>query len=469
MLLGLGTVGIASAGAGLGTTAYFNDTESFDGNSLQAGSLDLRVHFASQYNRTGEPLFATATGVRDGVESSLNGAATSADFVVVVDDLKPGDSGSAEFCFEVEDNPAYLSWELAITDTAENGYTEPEPDTLAAGDTNDPGDPSGAGELQDAMMVYVSTTDGTYAPDDSLSYLLGRGDVYAGSLAALSEREFYFDHDPSTPLIDTVPGSTDGPVAPCLGIEFEIPTSVENEIQTDSVTFDLTFHAVQARHNEIDQTVTVGPAQTTGPSPVFSEGYQSGDGALSFVSGPATPPLGDGSVQLSTLDGDDRYVLFSYDYGSYSPAAGAEVNEGLALADVTTLAYSTYGDSATLAPVLKAEIDPDGPNVSGVDDYGTLNFEPYYANTVTPGVWQTWDVLADGACLWISGVPSGQEASMSNPVTWTRLLELYPDATVRFGFGVGVGGGWGAFTGHVDNLRVGVDGQTTTYDFDPAN
>ena len=27
MLVGLGAVGVASAGAGLGTTAYFNDTE----------------------------------------------------------------------------------------------------------------------------------------------------------------------------------------------------------------------------------------------------------------------------------------------------------------------------------------------------------------------------------------------------------------------------------------------------------
>jgi len=44
MLVGLGAVGVASAGAGLGTTAYFNDTESFDDNTLTAGELDLFVH-----------------------------------------------------------------------------------------------------------------------------------------------------------------------------------------------------------------------------------------------------------------------------------------------------------------------------------------------------------------------------------------------------------------------------------------
>ena len=37
VLAGLGAVGVASAGAGLGTTAYFNDTESFEGNQLTAG------------------------------------------------------------------------------------------------------------------------------------------------------------------------------------------------------------------------------------------------------------------------------------------------------------------------------------------------------------------------------------------------------------------------------------------------
>ncbi len=43
VLLGIGTVGLAAAGAGVGTTAYFSDTESFAGNSLRAGEFDLRV------------------------------------------------------------------------------------------------------------------------------------------------------------------------------------------------------------------------------------------------------------------------------------------------------------------------------------------------------------------------------------------------------------------------------------------
>lgn len=39
----LGTVGVASAGAGAGTFALFSDTESSTGNSVQAGTLDLTL------------------------------------------------------------------------------------------------------------------------------------------------------------------------------------------------------------------------------------------------------------------------------------------------------------------------------------------------------------------------------------------------------------------------------------------
>jgi predicted ribosomally synthesized peptide with SipW-like signal peptide len=49
VLAGLGTVGIASAGAGLGTTAFFSDEEAV-GASLRAGRLDLLVDYRATYN-----------------------------------------------------------------------------------------------------------------------------------------------------------------------------------------------------------------------------------------------------------------------------------------------------------------------------------------------------------------------------------------------------------------------------------
>jgi len=44
VLGGLGTIGVDSAGVGLGTTAFFSDSESFGNNALTAGKLDLYVY-----------------------------------------------------------------------------------------------------------------------------------------------------------------------------------------------------------------------------------------------------------------------------------------------------------------------------------------------------------------------------------------------------------------------------------------
>jgi predicted ribosomally synthesized peptide with SipW-like signal peptide len=48
-LAALGTIGVASAGAGLGTSAYFSDQETFDNNRLVAGTLDLQVAVSQHY------------------------------------------------------------------------------------------------------------------------------------------------------------------------------------------------------------------------------------------------------------------------------------------------------------------------------------------------------------------------------------------------------------------------------------
>lgn len=102
-LAGLGTIGAASAGAGLGTTAFLNDVEGFDNNSITAGTLDMAVDgeivAANQYwqdqNILGNPI--TADGeVEVGFE---------------LGDFKPGDWFI--ICFTVDakedSNPFYLT------------------------------------------------------------------------------------------------------------------------------------------------------------------------------------------------------------------------------------------------------------------------------------------------------------------------------------------------------------------------
>jgi len=48
-LAALGSIGVASAGASLGTAAYLSDAERFGGDAFVAGSLDLKVHWQEHY------------------------------------------------------------------------------------------------------------------------------------------------------------------------------------------------------------------------------------------------------------------------------------------------------------------------------------------------------------------------------------------------------------------------------------
>ena len=244
MLLGLGTIGVASAGAGLGTTAYFSDTESFSGNSLQAGSLDLRVEYESSYDSGGavENMAETISGVVDGEPAGM---------FYDLRDVKPGDSGSFEFCFEIEDNPSYM-WACGMLEQAENGITEPE----AAVDDDD------EGELAESIMATLSycTEDGetlnVIAEDvtlfDAFALLVSGVPLDGAAPAGFTEpgeQAPYAEEDEETGFI----------TGPCLCVDWVLPTDVGNEIQSDSLTFGMEFHALQARHND----GTVNPCTPT--------------------------------------------------------------------------------------------------------------------------------------------------------------------------------------------------------------
>ncbi|WP_096394143.1 VWA domain-containing protein [Halorubrum trapanicum] len=193
VLAGLGAVGVASAGAGLGTTAYFNDTETFEGNTLTAGELDLKLDYKSTYlGGPGRLEDVQSMGYPDAEELGdgrylLDQAPSPADMqawedlvtgeefdfcspeadeflvngdgipVFTLDDVKPGDSGEVTISIHICDNPAflYLAGELS---QAENGQSEPEADE---------DDTPGQGDLADAIEVcvwYDEDCDNVYEP-----------------------------------------------------------------------------------------------------------------------------------------------------------------------------------------------------------------------------------------------------------------------------------------------------------------
>ena len=214
-LIGLGTVGAASAGAGMGTSAYFSDTEEFQNNTIQAGELNVYAEFDGSVNQ----------GLADPANTTINNSAVADGNIVTgayqIADAKPGDTGSFTVTVCVEENPAYAYVAGSLTETSENGYTEPETE-----------DNNGEGELEEAIEITsVSGVTPTVSSSTSL-------------------RQFLSDIEDGV-MVDG--GESSGAVAAgnCIDVvvNWEIPgASTGNEIQSDSLEFSLAVAGVQERH-----------------------------------------------------------------------------------------------------------------------------------------------------------------------------------------------------------------------------
>jgi hypothetical protein len=181
-------------------------------------------------------------------------------------------------------------------------------------------------------------------------------------------------------------------------------------------------------------------------------------GIAQFISGPATPPLGVGSLELSTNSGSDKVYAFNFDY------------VGTRLADIDAMGYSTYRSTGSLQQVtaLNIVVDFNGPDVDG--GFTTLVFEPVY-NTdqgpVVSGQWQTWDAFNGGNGRWWSSRDIPGVCAFTCYASWSAILANNPDATILGGFGVNQGSGNAGLVAAVDALTIGVSGNTTVYNFEP--
>lgn len=230
-----GAVGTVAAGAGLGTRALFGDTESFGENDITAGELDLRVAWKQRYEFGGTVREETS----DGWPGDLRNDADAP--VVDLTDVKPGDSGSIRFKLQVDSNPGYL-WLLGAEEAdEERGTTEPETDGVTG--AVPVGSEGELDELTEATLSYG--TDGTTAYRTSLASLVGLGGVGNG---------VPLDGGWSTPVVDLVLGNATAAALPAgtsheLRLDWEVPVSVGNGVQSDSYQFTLGFYTEQARNN----------------------------------------------------------------------------------------------------------------------------------------------------------------------------------------------------------------------------
>ena len=227
VLGGIGAIGVASAGAGLGTTAYFSDEERFENNTLTAGTLALLVE-QQIVDVDQDGIGPDEQAWRD----VGDGEAVVTD-QIVVDDLKPGDTYEICWHVEIEGNPAFAR---VCLDADEQ--TGAEAGTVFADDLYDVDDDEDmitigeAAEATATLTFFDGSEEVIYA--NGLDGLFGALD---GCLAVPAGAE-EFCHQPGEPVE--------------LCLEIHVPTSVGNELQGATSTFDVEVYAEQCRHNDLD-------------------------------------------------------------------------------------------------------------------------------------------------------------------------------------------------------------------------
>jgi predicted ribosomally synthesized peptide with SipW-like signal peptide len=248
VLASLGGIGAAGALGGAGTMAWLNDTESFTGNGVTAGELDLRLDWWLFYQ---------------GAERSVDEHDLTDNPGPIFDfgDVKPGDYGGGCISVHVSGNPAWVWMGGRLRSNLENGRPEPEREVDETG--GDPGE--GNGELADRLRA--------------VAFPLGYCDVCTGSVETEARRKVREPHPASRDsyefgvlaegslrevlaalrdgaLLDGWPQNAEAGhcVQPghtyYVGIQWWLPEAVGNEVQGDSVVFDVPFYAEQCRHND---------------------------------------------------------------------------------------------------------------------------------------------------------------------------------------------------------------------------
>jgi len=267
-LAALGTIGVASAGAGLGTSAYFSDQETFENNSLVAGTLDMGVGYSAHYSDWSEDENNNLDGTVEMYDGGANEVGGSGDLsgsevgfptneawlikvqdsddastfldnteyqsfndgdgalescplgdgeqaddaeapVISLDDVKPGDFGEVTFDFRLCDNPGFV-WINGMMESSSEGAT-PEPEL------DDPDEADGANEapedvveLLDVVQTAVWVDDGGDGPggnEDGNNYQNGAESV---SIQPLRDLLTELNTDNGTALNGDIPAMNGG-------------------------------------------------------------------------------------------------------------------------------------------------------------------------------------------------------------------------------------------------------------------
>jgi len=261
ILLGLLVTGTVGAVVLYVTNSFFSDTETSTGNILQAGEIDLKINNESYIDQgNGLQVSETTTwGIPNGKDDPLG-------LFFNFTDLKPGDLGEDTISIHLSSNPAWLCADLNITANSDETCTEPE--NAAVGGENN------------ACVVETNGTNGDLAGQLNFVFWEDDGDN------VLEDNETILTQGPASNVLNGVTWAIadsqhgNGPLQPtkegpyfigkawCFGTLELAPlvdgegtpiqrgtgvtcdgSQVNNTAQTDTLMGDISFRAVQSRHN----------------------------------------------------------------------------------------------------------------------------------------------------------------------------------------------------------------------------
>lgn len=276
-------IGAGSALAG-GTSAFFSDTESSQGNSFTAGDIDLKIDNDSYYNgnrctNVGTPenpdfqWSGPSEFPEPGTDCSTSFPPSDLDDGLLFfnfTDIKPSDDGEDTISIHAGSNEAYACLDMALTSNDDISSNEPE---LGDGDPQNDVNDTWDGELAQNLQMFWWADDGDNVyevgegaiTDDvqSVSAMFGDDETFTATLADSEEniwgetggipggetryiaKAWCFGTLNMTPLpedAETGPQTRPGFFS-CDG------SALNNVTQTDGITLDVAFRAIQTRHN----------------------------------------------------------------------------------------------------------------------------------------------------------------------------------------------------------------------------
>jgi hypothetical protein len=348
-----------------------SDDDPGEGQDGDVAAQFLENTQVDSYNDGGLDCPLDATDQADGIDRP----------VIDVEDVKPGDFGEVTFDFILCDNPGFVWLDGSLRSASENGLTEPEAD--------DPDELPGEVELLDVVQAAVWVDDGNnFQNGDESPFVVGSiGDVLGmldeGSLGTA------LNGDLLAPAGGGAAGARNcfsGDTEHSLVFAWWVPVDHGNEIQSDSMRFDLGLYAEQCRHNDgsgMNNGETGGGTGDDGDTG-GDTGEIDGDGAISFIAacvkdGRTVDPvtitvteifeLDDGvptAVRWSTDVGIDALVL---KFGSATPPQGGKfttytfdepTSGGIAVTGADDPSLPGSPETTATSPGDEAEPCPDG-------------------------------------------------------------------------------------------------------------